>query len=997
MKLMSKRIITLIIFFLLSSENVFLQQGILTVDSTTGSSVDEEIMDFNFSSQVKTVEKSRSCLSSRVSFSFLNQSLAEVLKQITAVTDINFAYDDQILKINGINCYIENEPLYDVLDKILEPHSISFFEYEAGKVALAKTTRVNERTGGIKGYITDESGECLMGANVMIKELQIGCASNIKGFYQLKNIKPGQYTFEISFVGYEKVSKKIKITAGEILELNFTLKSLAFQIGGIEVVGTTELLPKDINTKTTITSGEIEHYQASSIKDVLDLVPGVQKTDNPGLSKTSQIAVRGDESDALTAFGTLIIVDGVPVSNNANLQFERLTGSKFGNSNLGRGVDLRTIPADNIDMIEVVTGLPSVRYGDVTAGVINVQTKIGKSPNRLKIKNNPDLQEGNLGGGIHLGEGALNYNFNFAQSERDVRKTGDEYSRITGQLVYSTNFFNNSLMTNNKIMYQSIHDEEEVKGDMQQTRNYNRGYTLTLSSWGKYKPDDGVSAIDYNVFTTIRRENTMKSKLNTEYVIYMGDTISSYIGKVQTKGIEWTIGARLEYNKIFYTGDFIHKFLIGIDPQYNVNTGEGVIFDTLLSYYGSDAGRRPYKFDDIPGQLLTSIYVEDKITGHFLCDFNLMLGFRYEMYRPYGFNLKGLWGDGDLVKSHQGSYFNPRINLMLYLSKVNQIRFSAGNSTKSPPMSTVYPPEKVFKWRNPVDSVIQHFRYDLQVPELRGYKETIFEFAYDHKFFNLFGITASAYYKLRRGDPWGVPVPVFSTTVSNGKTSVYYIDTYSISQNWGKSDSKGLEFTLRTARIKELNMDFQITGSYNRVDNPGNGFSYGANPDSSKGQYPNFLVPGVSVDTLIGWTYPSSSRWNDRFQLNYYLKYTLPALGLWITVRAEQLVFERNQNYNLIPVVWEKLNEDQRLDRLFDEEIKIKPNKWLFNVSMSKSLFKGAEISFYVNNFFDDPAIRRYYSSRTNETEDQRNPSLFYGIEFSMSIDSFFGGKDETD
>jgi hypothetical protein len=38
--------------------------------------------------------------------------------------------------------------------------------------------------------------------------------------------------------------------------------------------------------------------------------------------------------------------------------------------------------------------------------------------------------------------------------------------------------------------------------------------------------------------------------------------------------------------------------------------------------------------------------------------------------------------------------------------------------------------------------------------------------------------------------------------------------------------------------------------------------------------------------------------------------------------------------------------------------IKIKPNKWLFNVNVSKSLFKGAEVSFYVNNFLDDAAVQ---------------------------------------
>jgi hypothetical protein len=63
----------------------------------------------------------------------------------------------------------------------------------------------------------------------------------------------------------------------------------------------------------------------------------------------------------------------------------------------------------------------------------------------------------------------------------------------------------------------------------------------------------------------------------------------------------------------------------------------------------------------------------------------------------------------------------------------------------------------------------------------------------------------------------------------------------------------------------------------------------------------------------------------------------------------------------------------------------------LLNVNVSKSLFKGAEISFYVNNFLDDPAITRYMMSATEATETTRNPPLFYGIEFSMIVDELFG------
>lgn len=973
------------------------QTEITSVDEMTGGKVNE--MSFDFESvtplpQEKQTLQTKSVLSSPVTLSFFDANLTDVIKEISKQNRVSFTYDDHLMNIKKVNLQVDNEPLYRVLDELLSSYGISYYEFEAGKIALAKQTKIDEKTGGIKGVVKDDKGDKLLGVNVMIKELHIGCATDINGNYSIKNIKPGEYTLETSSVGYEKDTKKIKVSAGQMMELNIVLKSSAFQIGEIEVVGTSELLPRDVNTKTTISSGEIEHFQASSIGDVLDLVPGIQKTSNPGLGKLSQVAVRGDEGDNLTAFGTLILVDGIPQSNNANMQFERQ--SSIGSSNLGRGVDLRTIPADNIDNIEVITGLPSVRYGDVTAGIINVQTKIGKAPNRLKIKNNPDTREGNFGGGILAGEGAFSYNFNVAQSERDIRKTGDEYLRLTGQVVYSLNMFDNALASNYKVNYQRILDEEEPKGDMQMTRNYNRGYTLGLSTWGKYKPADGVSMWEYNLYTNMRTENSMKSKLNSEYVILPnGDTASTYIGKVETRGIEWSIGGRLEWNKVFYTGNIIHRVLIGADPQYNANTGEGVVFDTLLSYYGVGSGRRPYSFDNIPGQLLASIYFEDKITGNLLFDYNIMVGFRYEMYRPYEFNLKGLWGDGDIVKSHQGTYFNPRINMMVYLSETNQFRLSAGISSKSPPMATIYPPEDVMKWRNPDLNSISYFRYNLQAPELKGYRETMIEAAYDHKFFNQFAITLSAYYKERNSEPIGMPNPVFSITNLGPTYKVYYVDSYSLPINQGQSYSRGLEANFKTAKVQALNMDFQITASYNHINNPGEGFNYSNLPDPLKGQYPNYQVPSSEVDTLLGWTYGRSGRWGDRLQLNYYVKYTLPALGLWITLRAEQLVFERYQNYNLAPVDENLLTETQKLDRIFEEDIKVKPNKWLFNISMSKSLFPGGEISFYVNNFFDDPAVRRYFSSRTTEYEESRNPSLFYGIEFSMSVEGLFGGNDE--
>ncbi|RJP65861.1 MAG: hypothetical protein C4539_12385 [Ignavibacteriales bacterium] len=930
----------------------------------------------------QTAPTVNSCLNNPVTISLTNKSLKEILKEISLLTKTKMVFNEELINQQNFSVEAEDKPLKKVLDELFAGTGISYVEYKMGQIVLGKEKKIAEKTGSIKGIVRDEKGETLPGANVVVLETGAGCTTNAEGKYYIKNLKPGKYNLKVSFISCESFEQEIIVVEGKIIELDFTLTSTSFQIGGIEVVGNSELIPTDVSTKTVINSGEIEHYQASSIKDVLDLVPGVQKTDNPGLSKTSQIAIRGDESNQSSAFGTLVVLDGAPVSNNANLQFERSTD--LGVSNLGGGVDLRTIPADNIESIEVITGLPSVKYGDVTEGVINVKTKIGRQPHRLKLKNNPDTREANLGGGWLIGQSGLSYNVNVARSERDVRKDGDEYTRFTAQTVYSKNFPDINLSTNHKLSGQAIYDEEEPKGDVYQTKNYNRGFSIGFTSWGKYVPADEVSSYEYNFHVNMRRENSMKSKLVQAdlHVLPNGDTISTYLGKLETKGIEWTVDGRLEWNYLFYTGNFVHKILAGTEIQYNANTGEGLTFDTLYNPYGLTSGRRPYSFSSIPGQLLPSLYFEDKITGHLLYDFSLMVGARYEMYRPFQFSLKGLWGDGDLVKSHQGTFFNPRANLMVYFSQDNQLRLSAGRTSKSPAMSTIYPDEEVFRWRNPNSLEIHYMRYDTRVPELKGYQENQYEISYDQKFFSEIGLTFSAYYKERDNETRSVTIPVFVNTPQG----TYYVDYYGLAKNQGWTVTKGLELSLRTNKIKPLNMFFQVSATYNHSNNSYRGYAYDPTPDASIGQNANYRVG----DTLIGFIYAPSGRWKDIIQLNYYLKYTLPDLGLWVTLRAEHLVMERTQSYNQEPIVYELLTESGKESYWFDREIKIKNAKWLFNLNISKSLFEGAEISFYVNNFLDDQAVRQYVSSPGTISEEIRNPSLFYGIEFSSTLDNLF-------
>jgi hypothetical protein len=329
---------------------------------------------------------------------------------------------------------------------------------------------------------------------------------------------------------------------------------------------------------------------------------------------------------------------------------------------------------------------------------------------------------------------------------------------------------------------------------------------------------------------------------------------------------------------------------------------------------------------------------------------------------------------------------------MVYLSPDNQIRLSAGTASKSPPMSEVYPVAQYYNWRNPLDSMVYYFAYNLRVPDLKGTREVQYELSYDQKISNILGFSLSGYYKKRTDEPnsGGVTIPVFYKTLVNGKPVAYFIDSYALSANLGSTESKGLELSLKTTKIKPLNLEIQIAASYSHFKSFSNVVSYDPNPDLTKGRNPNYLVPGT--DTSIGYLYTTGSKWNDQLQINYYFRYTHPTLGLWVTLSIEQVAMERNQYDDNEPENLSLANATELMLYNFNRRIQTRPNKFLFNINISKSLFPGAEFSFYVNNFLDDPANYTSLSSPPSTyMESSRNPSLFYGLEYSMTFDNLFG------
>lgn len=228
----------------------------------------------------------------------------------------------------------------------------------------------------VRYSIGRKNGETMPAVVVNIKELNLWATSDIDGNFHFKNVTPGTYTLTASCLGYEDYSIKIALSkAVENYKLKLNAQSLALE----EVVVTAKEGGK-LNSSSTINKTAIDHLQGASLTDVMQLLPG-SVTTNPDLTKINKISIRdisGD--DATNALGTAVIVDGARLSNDANLQSQNDI-SAF-ETTKGTGVDARQVSVDNVESVEIIRGVASAEYGDMTSGAVVVKTKAGKTPSR---------------------------------------------------------------------------------------------------------------------------------------------------------------------------------------------------------------------------------------------------------------------------------------------------------------------------------------------------------------------------------------------------------------------------------------------------------------------------------------------------------------------------------------------------------------------------------------------------------------------------------------
>ncbi|MBP7459969.1 MAG: TonB-dependent receptor [Candidatus Delongbacteria bacterium] len=771
--------------------------------------------------------------------------------------------------------------------------------------------------------------------------------SDAAGSFSFTRIPSREYILEVRKVGYSLFTQ----THVDVVKrdtANVTLYLLpeegegeqVFSIGTIEVMTDKPIINDKVATTFEIRSGEIEHRQASSLGDALELMPGVLKKDKIGLSGKMTASVRGSakNTDAmLESFGTQIMVDGVPLSNNAEIASVSM-GSTV-QQNAGEGIDLRMIPADNIEKIEIIQGIPSARYGDLTGGVVKVEMKSQKFPPRLKFKYSEDTKDLSYNQGWEHKSTILTLSMNYAYSERDIRKDGDEWARISGNLKISQKMAGNKLKMDYSLLASRIMDDEKPTDYMQQ-KTYNHGYLVSQSLCFQYTHSKKLKT-EFRGYLNFKKKDIYRSKL-------VDAEPTSYVGEVWEKGNVYTPGANLDFNYKQRLWKSFHNLSSGLTFQYDVNRGKGMILNLESNYYGQYSAKRSYSYNWFPGVNQLAWYLEDDIAGRFWKTFNLSLGLRYDMFdmvTPF-------------VESRQGNYWSPRLNLTYNLMRFLKLRAGYGKTAKTPSFNQVYTTKDYTSLADSLSGEVITYAVDGSNPKLKGYYESKIDLGVDIMVKKLGSLRLTYFWSEREKSPVSRSYPIEYLDDPNATSG----ETFSVYENLGFNRKRGLEILFRTTNYKGINLT--VTGNYIYSQSYVRTLIYTTSPN-------------ISLNEPY-WHEPTKPE-NQSLIINYNFQYTSKQLGAWLSLYVQHYVWEKTRTNDLYPDAgyeWTNIWFTY-------------PHYWMVDVSLTKSIARSFEFSLYIRNFLEENG--EYYHKYYEAYYTRSGGAINYGFELSGNLSDLYG------
>ncbi|WP_320017962.1 TonB-dependent receptor [Labilibaculum manganireducens] len=162
----------------------------------------------------------------------------------------------------------------------------------------------------LTGKVTDKAGKALPGATIAVKGTYLGTVASSNGTYRFQNLKEGNYSFVVSFLGYESAQKEVKLSKSE--EIDFNLEASAIMADEVLVAATRA----DSKTPVVVTNVSNEELSkrnlGQDIPMLLSITPSFVTTSDAGSGVGyTGFRIRGSDANRIN-----VTVDGIPLNDS---------------------------------------------------------------------------------------------------------------------------------------------------------------------------------------------------------------------------------------------------------------------------------------------------------------------------------------------------------------------------------------------------------------------------------------------------------------------------------------------------------------------------------------------------------------------------------------------------------------------------------------------------------------------------------------------------------
>lgn len=730
-------------------------------------------------------------------------------------------------------------------------------------ILLGVLPAVAQQTYTMTGTVRDaETKEALSFATIQLNSLKknnYGAITAADGHYSLIGLPAGTYTATVSYLGYQTYIKEVTLIKNTTL--TFYLTSSATSLNEVVITASES---KGITSASKIGLTAMKHLQPTSFTDLLELLPG-SKASVPAMGAANLIHLReaGSTSEAISSLGVGFVVDGAPVNTDGNLQYVPGTNQfNQARESVSRGVDMRTLSTDNIESVEIVRGIPSVAYGNLTGGVVLINRKQTASPLTARFKADQYSKLFSVGKGFRPTDehNVLNMDLSYLDSKVDPRNSLENYKRITSSLRWNADRMpgrHKTMNWNLSADYTGSIDDTKTDKDITLKENSYRASYHQFSLAGrwnlKFSDTSFIRALRANVsFSQEINETTETKSVSIDRPMAIPSSTESgeadgiylpynYIAKMVIDGKPFYVNSSFAGDFAFRWFQSTHRLRAGLEWAYNKNFGNGQVYDVTRPLTVAST-TRPRSYRDIPARQTASFYIEDQV--------KLSLG-KHRLYLEAGLRGNTLLHLSSRFAMKSRLYLDPRLNLQWRMPAFGaqkdwfaDLSGGIGWLSKMPTTAQLYPD---FKYVDVVQLNYYHNNPDYRRINLNTYKwdntnynqeparnqKWEVRLALSHRG-NEFSVTYFqermnnafrdiSYYRTFQYKKYDVSsIDPSTITAKPDLSDLSYvpdtlINTFTQSGNGTRVRKQGIEFQFASQRIKALKTKITINGAWFRT------------------------------------------------------------------------------------------------------------------------------------------------------------------------------------